>query len=113
MNLHSIFTFDFATIPGMIRLVNGTMGAWSGRLEIYHDGEWGTICDDEFSAAEARVSSCEWAKNNHITLWRHAIETVSALLALCEENPTITGEFPSQRAGNADFGIFFDVSLKK
>ena len=40
------------------------------------------------------------------------METVSALPALCGVNPTITGEFPSQRAGNADFDVFFDVSFK-
>ena len=33
-----------------------------------------------------------------ITLWwRHQIETFSALLALCEGNSPVTGEFPSQR----------------
>ncbi|ELU09928.1 hypothetical protein CAPTEDRAFT_118585, partial [Capitella teleta] len=26
-----------------------------GRLEIWHDGEWGTVCDDSFSDAEASV----------------------------------------------------------
>ena len=29
--------------------------------------------------------------------WRHQMETFFALLALCEEKPPVTGEFPSQR----------------
>ena len=39
--------------------------------------------------------------------------TVSASLVLCEGNPQVTGKFPSQRASNAGFDIFFDVSLNK
>ena len=41
------------------------------------------------------------------------MERVSALLALYEGNPPVTGGFPSQRASNASFGVFFDVSLNK
>ena len=48
-----------------------------------------------------------------MTWWRHQMETVSASLALCEGNPSDTGGFPSQRASNAGFDIFFDVSLNK
>ena len=37
--------------------------------------------------------------------WRHGMETLSALLALCGGNPPVTGGFPSQRAGDAELSL--------
>ena len=45
--------------------------------------------------------------------WRHQLETFSALLALCEENPSVTGGFPSQRPVTRSFDVFFDLRLNK
>ena len=45
------------------------------------------------------------------TWWRHDAGTLSALLALCERNPLVTGGFPSQRASNGSFDVFFCLSL--
>ena len=50
---------------------------------------------------------------NRASRWRQQMETVSALLAICEGNPPVTGGFPSQRASNTGFDDFFDVSLNK
>ena len=39
------------------------------------------------------------------------METFSALLALGERNPPVTGEFPSQRPVTRSFDVLFDLSL--
>ena len=41
------------------------------------------------------------------------METLSALLALCEGNSPVAGEFPSQRPVTRSFAVFFDLCLNK
>ena len=44
-------------IVGDLRLVNSTStNALSGRLEIFLQGQWGTVCDDFFGLDEANVA---------------------------------------------------------
>ena len=45
--------------------------------------------------------------------WRHQMETLSALLALCAGNSPVSGEFPSQRPVTRSFGVFYDLRLNK
>ena len=42
-------------VSGTMRLVGGTSDR-EGRLEVYHDGVWGTVCDDVFNNVAARVA---------------------------------------------------------
>ncbi|XP_038052381.1 uncharacterized protein LOC119725091 [Patiria miniata] len=37
-----------------VRLTNGSF-PYEGRIEIYHDGQWGTVCDDGWSIEDANV----------------------------------------------------------
>lgn len=41
-----------------MRLRNGTHRC-SGRVEIFHDGQWGTVCDDKWGMQEATVACRE------------------------------------------------------
>ncbi|XP_022096125.1 deleted in malignant brain tumors 1 protein-like [Acanthaster planci] len=38
-----------------IRLVSDSGNPWEGRLEVQHDNQWGTVCDDSWSLNNARV----------------------------------------------------------
>ena len=54
-------------------------------------------------AAIVHICRCfSWLSTTNITdtSWRHDRETPSALLAICEENPPVTGEFPSHKTSD-------------
>ncbi|PIK53559.1 putative deleted in malignant brain tumors 1 protein isoform X2 [Apostichopus japonicus] len=42
-------------VEGSLKLVDG-YSVYSGRIEIYHYGEWGTICDDDWDEDDAHVA---------------------------------------------------------
>ncbi|XP_030829029.1 scavenger receptor cysteine-rich domain-containing group B protein-like isoform X2 [Strongylocentrotus purpuratus] len=48
-------SLDDAESEGSIRLINGGT-ANEGRIEIYHSGEWGTICDDGWDLNDGAVA---------------------------------------------------------
>ena len=45
--------------------------------------------------------------------WCHQMETFSALLAICEGNSPVTGEFHAQRPLTRSFDVFFDLHLNE
>ena len=50
---------------------------------------------------------------DRIPLWRHQMETFSALLALCAGNSPVAGEFPAQRPVMRGFDVFFHLRLNE
>ncbi|XP_042272879.1 uncharacterized protein LOC121900530 [Thunnus maccoyii] len=54
MTLHLIFHTSLAYEEGYIRLTGGQDFS-EGRVEIFHDGVWGTVCDDDWDMNEAQV----------------------------------------------------------
>lgn len=49
-----------------MRLTNGTHRC-SGRVEIFHDGQWGTVCDDKWGMQEVAVACREMNCGTAIT----------------------------------------------
>ena len=56
-----------------------------------------------------------WGQNTrpYPNLWRHQMETFSALLAICTGNSPGIGEFPAQRTVTRSFDVFFDLRVNK
>ena len=51
---YTVTIWFYITEYTAVRLVNG-FDPWQGRVEVYYQGQWGTICDDGFGADDAYV----------------------------------------------------------
>ena len=58
--------------PGMIRLVNGRVTN-EGRVEVYCNGQWGTVCDSTFGIAAANTV-CRQLGYTHALQYEHRLE---------------------------------------
>jgi hypothetical protein len=57
LSLFLLSNFNVIAGEEVVRLVNGEIrnDSISGRLEIFHNGQWGTVCDDLFGFNDAQV----------------------------------------------------------
>ena len=71
---------------GDIRLTKGNYSN-VGLLEVYCNGEWGTVCDDTFNSTHAFVACNQLGYNAYLT-YNHLIQ-YALLLGLYECNTVI------------------------
>lgn len=67
------FVHNTDQIPAGLRLVNSThvsTTSGGGRLEIYLNDRWGTVCDDGFGAADAKLACNQLGFSKYIRYGR-------------------------------------------
>ena len=74
--IYIIFVTDTTRIwysnpfPGMIHLQGGSYSN-EGRVEVYCNGQWGTICDNGFSSTDAQTVCKQLGYNSYYNYDHH------------------------------------------
>ncbi|XP_041614595.1 neurotrypsin isoform X2 [Vulpes lagopus] len=64
-------SFSQGPVFPAVRLVGGS-SAWEGRVELYHAGQWGTVCDDQWDEADAEVICRQLGLSGIAKAWNQA-----------------------------------------
>ena len=99
---------QLTSLMKLLAIFRSTSGAILGTLSEYSPMSqrmlaraMGTVMVSANLARWMMMSLCSLGCGEK-TLWYHNMKTFCALLALCEGNPPVTCDFPSQRASNAE-----------
>ena len=99
MRLGTILGYDNGFVPVQRQAI-----IWTS-IDLLSIRPWGT----NFNEISIKFKSFHSRK----LIWRHHMETFSALLPVCARKPPVTGGFPSQRPVTRSFDVFFDLRLNK
>ena len=66
-------------------------------INSFHGYYWQKIASNKTPRNLKHAKPGTFHSNDTLAWWRHQMKTISALLALCAGNSTVTGKFPPQR----------------
>ena len=88
----------------IVRLVNGST-EYEGRVEVYHNGEWGTVCDDGWDLNDAQVV-CNQLGFNRVAAVRHGALYGQGIGRIWLNNLNCTGaELTIENCSHTGWGI--------
>nr|ACT53266.1 scavenger receptor cysteine-rich protein [Azumapecten farreri] len=97
-----------------MRLVNGAADGMSGRLEVSLNGQWGTVCDDEFTSKAAKIACKELglpSMNSYVSTFGQGTGQIWYDDVLCQGSETTLLACNMTEIGNNDCGHSEDVGI--
>ncbi|TSK22608.1 Neurotrypsin [Bagarius yarrelli] len=88
---------------GAVRLVGADI-PWEGRLEIYHAGGWGTVCDDNWTEQHAQVVCRQLGFRGHAEIAPDGAYGEGTGLILLDEVRCVGGESSLLECSHAEWG---------
>ncbi|XP_029312162.1 neurotrypsin-like [Cottoperca gobio] len=101
---------------GVVRLVGGD-SPWEGRVEVFHNGDWGTVCDDHWAQQHAEVVCRQLGYRGHAEVVSDGTfgEGVGLILlddVHCEGSETSLLDCPHGIWGRTDCSHSEDVGVR-